>query len=155
MELSDLATCFNGIGGAFRVYDILGVQAGALVGYDIHKPSNRVCSRRWPHAVLETDVRQIDEKVIRKWLFDYPHVEEVHVWGGFPCVDLSAVKYQRKNLRGDQSSLFFVMVEIIKMIREVFGIRFKILYFFENVASMDLSALREISSHLGVKTVLD
>ncbi len=142
---------FNGIGGAFRVYDILGVQAGALVGYDIHKPSNRVCSRRWPHAIWETDVRKIDKKVIRKWLFDYPHVEEIHVWGGFPCVDLSAVKYQRKNLRGDQSSLFFVMVEIIKMIREVFGIRFKILYFFENVASMDLSALHEISSHLGVK----
>ena len=91
---------FNGIGGAFRIYDLLGVQATALLGHDIHKPANRVCSRRWPHAVLDTDIKKITKKTIRQWLFDYPHVCEIHVWGGFPCVDLSAVKFQRKNLEG-------------------------------------------------------
>ena len=142
---------FNGIGGAFRIYDLLGVQASALIGYDIHKPANRVCSRRWPQAILETDVRKIDRKVLRKWLFDFPHIEEIHIWGGFPCVDLSSVKFNRKNLQGSQSSLFYVMVEIIRMVRDIFGMKIKILFFFENVASMDTSALKEISNHLGVK----
>ncbi len=146
-----VVSLFNGIGGAFRIYDILGVRSAGLLGFDIHKPANRVCSRRWPQAILETDVKKISKETIRKWMFDYPHLAEIHVWGGFPCVDLSAVKFNRKNLAGSQSSLFFVMVDIIKMIREVFGLEFKIYYFFENVASMDLSALNEISSHLGVK----
>ena len=146
-----VVSLFNGIGGAFRIYDILGVRCTGLLGYDIHKPANRVCSRRWPQAVLETDVKKITKQTIRKWLFDFPHLTEIHVWGGFPCVDLSAVKFKRQNLQGSQSSLFFVMVDVIKMIREVFGINFKIYYFFENVASMDLTALMEISSHLGVK----
>lgn len=66
-------------------------------------------------------------------------------------MDLSAVKFNRKNLKGSQSSLFFVMVDVIKMVRDIFGMDFRILYFFENVASMDISALKEISSHLGVK----
>ncbi len=137
-----VVSLFNGIGGAFRRYDILGVRASGLLGYDIHKPANRVCSRRWPQAILETDVKRITKQTIRKWLFDYPHLTEIHVWGGFPCVDLSAVKFNRKNLQGSQSSLFFVVVEVIRMIKEVFGIGFKIYYFFENVASMDLTALK-------------
>ncbi len=69
-----------------------------MIGYDTHGPANRIVSRRWPQAQLGRDVREIDEAVVRKWMYEYPHVTEVHIWGRFPCVDLSAVKYMRKNL---------------------------------------------------------
>ncbi len=52
---------FNGIGGAFRAYDLCGVSPVALISYDIPREANRVTSRRWPHAVIEADARQYSE----------------------------------------------------------------------------------------------
>ncbi len=142
---------FNGIGGAFRCYDILGVSASAILGFDTFKPANRVCSRRWGHAVLGEDVRSIDAALVRKWLFQYPHILMIHIWAGFPCVDLSSVKFGRKNLEGSQSSLVHEVLRIIKLVRAVFGQRIKISFFVENVSSMDQSARDQISRMFGVR----
>ena len=87
---------FNGIGGAFRCYDVLGVQPGVLIGCEIDASANRVVYRRWPHARQVGDVRTIDEAMIRRWLFEFPLVTIIHLWAGFPCVDLSSVKFGRK-----------------------------------------------------------
>ena len=95
-------------------------------------------------------MREIDEAVVRKWMYEYPHVTEVHIWGRFPCVDLSAVKYMRKNLRGSQSSLLHELILAIKLVRQVFGFKTRVLCFVGNVASMDKSARQEISGLLGV-----
>ena len=142
---------FNGIGGAFRCYDVLGVSASAILGFDTFKPANRVCSRRWGHAVLGEDVRSIDAALVRKWVFQYPHILVVHIWAGFPCVDLSSVKFGRKNLEGSQSSLVHEVLRVIKLVRAVFGQRIKISFFVENVASMDQSARDQISRMFGVR----
>ena len=142
---------FNGIGGAFRCYDVLGVQPGVLVSCEIDASANRVVFRRWPHAKQVFDVRSIDEKMVRKWLFEFPLITIIHLWAGFPCVDLSSVKFGRKNLQGSESSLFFEILRILRIIRRVFGEGVKVTFFIENVASMDKSALEEISQHLGVK----
>lgn len=146
-----VVSLFNGIGGAFRAYDLLGVEPTAFIGYDLSKKANRITSRRWPHAVLGGDVREIDRKVVFQWMLNYPHVEEVHLWGGFPCVDLSAVKYGRLNLDGEHSGLFSEILRILDLLRQVFGRRFTIIFFVENVASMDKVAADQISSALGVK----
>lgn len=146
-----VVSLFNGIGGAFRAYDLVGVEPTALIGYDLSKTANRITARRWPHAVLGGDVREIDRKVVFGWLLQYPHIEEVHLWGGFPCVDLSAVKLGRSNLDGEQSGLFSEILRILELFRQVFGRRFKIIFFMENVASMDKSAADQISAALGVK----
>ncbi|CAL1140246.1 unnamed protein product [Cladocopium goreaui] len=146
-----VVSLFNGIGGAFRAYDLVGVEPTALIGYDLSKTANRITARRWPHAVLGGDVREIDRKVVFGWLLQYPHIEEVHLWGGFPCVDLSAVKFGRSNLDGEQSGLFSEILRILELLRQVFGRRFKIIFFVENVASMDKSAADQISAALGVK----
>ncbi len=140
---------FNGIGGCFRTYDILGVEVDALIGFDTSKSSNRVCSRRWPQASLYEDVRNIDEAFIRKLLFLYPHATAIHLWAGFPCTDLSSVKAGRANLQGPESSLFFEVLRIRALIVAVFGTEFTLVFFVENVASMDKSAVKEISAHLG------
>ena len=140
---------FNGIGGAFRVYDICGISPQALIGYDLYAPANRVCSRRWPHALLFSDVRSITLATVRRWAFKFPHAKSIHLWAGFPCVDLSAVKFGRLNLQGTESRLFFEILRILSLIKQVFGSGFRLLFFIENVSSMDRDACHEISSHLG------
>eukprot|EP00435_Cladocopium_sp_Y103_P017786 s1144_g4.t1 len=141
---------FNGIGGAFRAYDLLGLEVEALIGYDISKPANRICSRRWPHAVLGGDVRGITKQTVVEWLLKYPQAEELHLWAGFPCVDLSRVKAGRLNLEGPHSSLFKEILRVLELIWSVFGRQFKVLFFVENVSSMDTEAALEISQHFGV-----
>lgn len=91
---------FNGIGGAFRCYDILGMVPLLLVAFDLHGPAMRVTSRRWPHAMLFGDVRSLNKTLVESWLAEYPEVEEIHCWAGFPCVDLSSVKAGGKGLEG-------------------------------------------------------
>ena len=142
---------FNGIGGAFRSYDILGVEVAGLIGYDTSKAATRVCSRRWPHANLHGDVREISRKVVHDWLLKYPHVEQVDLWAGFPCVDLSSVKFQRLNLEGPDSRLFREVVRVYELLLQVFGRAFPINFFVENVASMDKQAAQQISEILGVR----
>ncbi len=142
---------FNGIGGAFRVYDICGISPVALIGYDLYGPANRVCSCRWPHALLFSDVRSITLATVRQWAFKFPQAKAIHLWAGFPCVDLSAVKFGRLNLQGTESRLFFEILRIMGLIKQVFGSGFRLVFFIENVSSMDCEACREISSHLGVK----
>ena len=75
----------------------------------------------------------------------------IHVWFGFPCVGLSSVRAGRLNLDDPESGLFWEAVRIVKAIRQIFGYKFRVLFAGENVASMDASALEEISMALGVK----
>lgn len=112
---------FNGIGGAFRAYDLCGVQPDGLISVDWCAAANRVTSRRWPQALLLQDVREVGEPEIRKWLFDHPHVTEVHLWAGFPCVDVSAVRAFRANLQGKDSGLYVEILRVKTLIHRVFG----------------------------------
>ena len=141
---------FNGIGGAFRAYDLVGAMPSALIAFDVSKAACRVTSRRWPHATIMGDVRKIDKKMVHSWLLKYPHVEQVDLWGGFPCVDLS-VKHNRKNLEGTESGLFSEILRVLELLLQVFGRNFPIYFFVENVASMDRDAAQQISEALGVR----
>eukprot|EP00435_Cladocopium_sp_Y103_P022492 s823_g5.t1 len=142
---------FNGVGCAYRCYDLCGVQPQVGISYELNKAANRVVSRRWPFVQLEGDVRDLTIEVIRSWRYKYPEIQEIHVWGGFPCVGLSSVRAGRLNLEDPQSGLFYEMIRIIRDIRQVFGFRFPVIYVAENVASMDSSAEAEITRALGVK----
>ena len=140
---------FNGIGGSFRCYDILGVSPAGLVSFEIHRPANRVSGRRWPHSLQYGDVRDFNEKLLFDLLLKFPPVQEVHLWSGFPCVDLSSAKAGRKGLQGDQSSLFYEVVRILKMLTRHCVPLITVKYVTENVASMPKEDLTEISEELG------
>ena len=144
-----VVSLFNGVGCAFRCYDLCGVLPEVCISYEISKEGNRVTSRRWPHVQIKNDVRALDAAAVREWKYLYPQIEEIHIWGGFPCSDLCSAKFGRRNLEGDQSSLFWELVWIIKLVRKEFGYAFKVRFAAENVASMDESAEREITAALG------
>ena len=151
MEFSFCLFLFNGIGGAFHAYDLVGASPVALVAFDISEAACRVTSRRWPHAVVLGDVRRIDRKMVHGWLLRYPHVEQVDFWAGFPCTDLNSVKANRLHLQGSESGLFSEVLRVLELLLQVFGRNFPIYYFIENVASMDRAAAQEISEALGVR----
>ena len=142
---------FNGVGCAFRCYDLIGVQPLVGFSFEINQAANRVTSSRWPFVEIRGDVRGLTEAEIKTWKFLHPLVEEIHLWAGFPCVDLSAVKFNRKNLEGEQSGLFYEILRILKLIRRIYGFDFCIKFFLENVASMDREAEKQISVALGTK----
>ena len=146
-----ILSLFNGMGCVFRCYDLVGVAPEAAISFEINPSANRVTSRRWPNVIIEKDVRSIDEAMVRRWRYLFPLIEAVHLWAGFPCVDLSSVKFGRKNLEGSESSLFFEVIRVLKLLRKVFGIGFDIRYFAENVASMDVAAEQQISQVFGRK----
>ena len=141
---------FNGIGGSFRCYDMLGIKPLGLIAFDTLGPAQRITSRRWPPAELHGDVRTIDKAMIERWMFKYPEVSEPHIWGGFPCVDLSSVKAGGKGLDGPQSSLFFELPRIINLAKETVPKHVTVRYTAENVASMQKGGCEKITDTLGV-----
>lgn len=140
---------FSGIGGTFRIYDILDVLPRGCIGVDIHAPANRVVSRRWPGVHILRDVQEISSEDVQQWARDFHTVEEVHLWGGFPCRDLCGARANRRNLEGNDSSLFFEFLRIWELIETHFPSNIHVKVAAENVASMDESASREISSWMG------
>ena len=146
-----VVSLFNGIGGAFRVYDILGLQPYGGIAFDIYGPAERVTSRRWPYVKHYKDVNKIDDELCRSWAMEFCEVDEIHFWAGFPCTDLSSAKAYREGLRGSASSLFFVIPKVLGKLRKAFGRRVVIKKVIENVSSMDRQECNEISHHLGLQ----
>eukprot|EP00435_Cladocopium_sp_Y103_P051810 s858_g16.t1 len=144
-----IISLFNGVGGTFRAYDICGIVPQGRIAVELADPGNRITLRRWPGTILVKDVRAVNDSVVRDWSLKFLQVEEVHLWAGWPCVDLSAVKYGRKNLAGEQSSLFWEVPRIRDLLVKHFGSKVVLKHVLENVASMDESAAREISDYMG------
>eukprot|EP00435_Cladocopium_sp_Y103_P075011 s43_g53.t1 len=149
-----LISLFNGIGGCFRSYDIISCLPMGRIAVECDSGANRICARRWPNTLFVTDVKKVDRAMVAGWSRKFLQVREVHVWGGFPCTDLSAVKYNRQNLSGPNSSLFWEVPRIIDLIKEEFGIQVLVKYALENVASMDADAANEISEVMGAAPYL-
>ena len=144
-----ILSLFNGIGGCFRCYDMATITPLGRIAVELDDRANRITSRRWPGTLIVKDVKLIDDTMVRQWSLQYLRVKEVHLWGGFPCVDLSRVKHNRENLLGPQSSLFWEIPRVRKLLEKHFGVHVEIKTVVENVASMDRSATEEISAALG------
>ena len=139
---------FDGIGGAMRSYNVAGARPAKYVSIEIHSPAKRVVSRRWPEAIQFDDVNAVDATLIREWIGQAGPIRGIHLWGGFPCKDLSAAKAGRRNLEGDHSSLFYQLKRIWKEVHSI-SPELETTLFAENVCSMDVSARDTITAELG------
>ena len=142
---------FNGIGGAFRGYDLAGVRPMGMISIEWDKAARRVTRKAWPQVVEVRDVAEVTQEMVKEWFNLYPRVTHVHIVGGFPCVHLSAVRAGRQNLEGEGSKLFWTLLQLIRWVEAVFGSTAQVDFIVENVLSMDISARREISHWLGVE----
>eukprot|EP00435_Cladocopium_sp_Y103_P044430 s82_g12.t1 len=145
-----ILSLFDGVGGCFRSYDIAGILPTARIAVEIDEAANRICSRRWPDLEIVRDVHLVDRDMVRGWSRKFLGISEVHVWAGFPCTDLSGVKYNRENLMGKNSKLFYEIPRITKLVEDEFGSGVTVKQVVENVASMDQDAADTISNEMGV-----
>ena len=129
---------FNGIGGAFRAYDVAGIAVAGRISFDVSREANRVTSKAWPSALIYTDVKNITPKLVDEWSLKFTAISEVHLWAGFPCVDLSSVRAGRLNLEGPHSKLVYEIPRVKRLCQDGFGAN-----------GMDATAAREISNLLG------
>ena len=115
-----IISLFNGIGGAFRLYDILCLLPEGRISVDISRHGNRVTRTTWPGVLELHDVEQLTREDVYQWASWFPHIEEVHFYAGFPCVHLSSARAFRRNLDGEGSSLFWKMLEILAWVQDIF-----------------------------------
>ena len=148
-----VVSAFNGIGGAFRIYDVLGVKPMARISIEIHKDANRTTRCAWPGVEELHDINGITLDEVRRWANLWPRALELHFWAGFPCVHLSRVRAFRQNLQGDGSRLFWKLLEVLDWIQQVFTPHAEVKFCIENVASMDEDARREISYYVDVQPI--
>ena len=141
---------FDGIGGCMRSYNLAGCKPRGYVAVEIHKPAIRVVQRRWPWVTCFGDVRAIDTKCIQDWLQQTGEVDEIHLWGGFPCKDVSGAKTCRSNLHGEHSGLFYHLLRVRQLCVQLLGTH-RVRLFAENVCSMDTTVRDEISHELGME----
>lgn len=145
-----LVSVFNGIGGAFRLYDVLGLKPAGRISIDISRAGKRVTRSTWPDTIELHDVELITRDEILRWAHLFLHIEELHLFAGFPCIHLSSVRAYRRNLDGEGSRLFWKLLEIMSWVQEIVGEFTKVKFCVENVASMDEEVWRTISDHLHV-----
>lgn len=148
--VNHLISLFNGIGGCFRSYDIASILPMGRVAIDVDSSANRITLRRWPGTIVVSDVKLVDKAMVASWARKFLGITGVHLWGGWPCVDLSAVKRNTLNLAGPQSSLFWDIPRILGLLVTAFGAGVQVKYVLENVAFMEKSAADEITQVIGV-----
>lgn len=147
-------SAFNGIGGAFRCYDVNGIRPAGLISIEWDKSAQRVTRKAWPHSIEIGDVNSVTRQTVWEWSNMFPRVTHVHVIGGFPCVHLSSARADRQNLEGEGSCLFWNFKDIITWCKEAFRGVAQVDYLIENVFSMDVEARSEISRELGVEPLV-
>jgi DNA (cytosine-5)-methyltransferase 1 len=95
-----VVSLFSGIGGFDLGFERAGME---IVGMcEIDKHAQKVLQRRFPGAVLHTDVREVH----------YERGSVDIICGGFPCQDLSTAG-KRMGLAGERSGLWYEFARII------------------------------------------
>lgn len=99
-----VASFFSGIGGFERAFE----SEGSTVVFQCEndKFCRAVLQRHWPNAPTNEDIRKLSSA-------DIPHAD---VWtAGFPCQDVSLARgnHGRSGLRGNHTSLFFTLANLV------------------------------------------
>lgn len=109
MTQPTIGSLFAGIGGFDLGFERAGFKTVWQV--EIDKAAQGVLRRRFPHAALHSDVREVGAH----------NLEPVDVVTyGSPCVDLSLAG-QRAGLAGERSGLFYEAVRVIRELRKRYG----------------------------------
>lgn len=140
---------FNGIGSSFRSYDLAVVKSMVRIAVDKNSATNRLTSHTWSGTTIIDDIHKLTLDVMKEWSRAYLRIEEIHVWAGWPCVDLAAVKANRLNLDGPNSGLVWLIPGILSNLKIAFGERIVIKHVLENVAAIDRQAALDISFEMG------
>ena len=135
-DVVGLVSLFDGIGGARRSFDLLGVELAAFAISEISEPACKIVRHVWPEVQEWGDIKQVGKEQIQSFLRSALHLRVIFIAAGSPCQDVSGLNANGKGLLGQSSSLLFEALRVIDLIKELAkGIEVCVLI--ENVKSMD------------------
>ena len=72
-------SAFNGIGGAFRAYDLQGVRPAHIIAIEIDKAAQRTTRAWWPRVLEVSDIHLIDLTMVSEWANTFPRVKQAYL----------------------------------------------------------------------------
>ena len=145
---------FSGIGGLTNALEKAGVQWDFLVCVESDKDCRRLLRRVHPGAEMLKDIRDFDEKFLRRILAKVPGVTGIIIGGGSPCQGLSKLSSKRKHLQDERSGLFFEAARAFRLVERASHERLMwCLKLLENVVP-DSKDIQDMSYELEMEPVL-
>ena len=144
---------FDGAGGLMVSLSKLPVKILGYASSETDKVARKLVRMRWPGVIELGDVRSISGAIVHKlWDAMCEQIDMIFGAGGSPCQDLSRLLANRRGLEGDRSMLFFELVRVFDLVRDIWKCAFH--WFVENVFSMRKVDLRRFNTTLGVTPYL-
>ena len=129
-----LVSLFDGIGGACRSFDLLGVEFAAFATSEINEPACKIARHAWPEVQEWGNIKQVGKEQIQSFFRSALHLKVVFIAAGSPCQDVSGLNASGKGFLGQNSSLLFEALRVIDLVKELArGIEVRVLI--ENVES--------------------
>lgn len=138
----NVVSLFNGMNTGRQALQNIGIKVNKYYSSEIKPYAIELTQHHFPDTIQVGDVTKW-----REWNIDWSQVDLI--LSGSPCQDLSS-QGKRAGLNGDNSSLFFVFVEILNHCRK-FNPNVKFLQ--ENVGSASKKDIGIMSRELGVYPV--
>jgi len=135
----DVVSLFNGMGTLRQAFNDLKIPIGKYYSSEIKPAAIELQQYHYPDVIQVGDIKNW-----REWDINWANVG--FIGSGSPCQDLS-IAGNRKGLKGDRSSLFYVFVEILNHVKKLNP---NVKFLQENVGSAPIEAVGEMSRALGV-----
>lgn len=131
---------FNGMNTGRQALENVGIPVKKYYSSEIKPYAIQLTQHHFPDTIQLGDIRNAHE-----WDIEWSQIDLV--LSGSPCQDLS-IAGKRKGLKGKNSSLFWLFIEILHKIE---NLNPNVLFFQENVASAPKEDVDIISKALGVE----
>ena len=86
-DIVGLIALFDGIGGARRSFDLLGVELAAFATSEINEPASKIVRSAWPDVQEWGDIKLVGNEHIRSFLRSALHLKVIFIAAGSPCQD--------------------------------------------------------------------
>jgi DNA (cytosine-5)-methyltransferase 3A len=133
----NVLSLFDGMSCGQIALNRLNIHYDKYYASEIDKNAIKVTQHNYPNTIQVGDVTKLTGG-------DFPKIDLLI--GGSPCQDFSSLKFERKELQGDKSKLFYEYLRILKETNPKY-------FLLENVKMKEKSKL-DLDNFLGVKGIL-
>ena len=145
---------FAGIGGLTASLERAGVKFHHALVVESDPDCRRLLRRKVPGSDFCSDVRKVDEKMVRAAIKRVPGLTGIVLGGGSPCQGLSKLSSGREHLLDKRSALFYEAARIFQMVREISQeLHLWLVELLENVVP-DGEDIDEMSSTLKLRPIM-
>ncbi|CAK0868119.1 unnamed protein product [Prorocentrum cordatum] len=144
---------FDGVGGLAASLSMLPVRIVADVTAETDAKARQVVRLCWPAGAIDWgDVARVGENLVQDLFDAFSETVGACVAGaGSPCQDLSRLNSSGGGLHGRESSLFYEVPRVFRLLQQAFGRRF---YSLLEVAGMTDENVKAMSSCMAVQPYL-